>query len=340
MSPAWERFRASLAGSGRLPICVAPLIAADHAAFLQNKNLRSVLHSADELADALIGAQRRYDGDFMIVFADVYVEAEAMGCILQFPEDAPPHIEKTCSSESLRATIPQRDGRLPMMLAAAKRVMAELGDAIPVFASIKDPFSVAALACGAEEFFELLISQPALARRAIEISHQNQLRYLQALLEMGANVILGAPMASGGILGEKHFKAFALESIVELLGHIRSAGRLAGLHMCGDSEPILAELSRIPAHFVSIESFNVDRWKELVSDGQPHPALMGYFPTDLLHRGSIEQIEAEVQREIASLWGFPHILATACDVPQHCPEVQVQTFVKAARRWRLKGLSS
>jgi len=337
MSPAWERFRASLAASGQLPVCVAPLIAADHAAFLQNKKLRSVLHSADELADALIHAQSLYDCDFMIVFADVYVEAEAMGCQLEYPEDAPPHIVRTCAPESLRATIPQRDGRLPVMLAAAKRVITELGEAIPVFVSIKDPFSAAALACGAEEFFELLISKPALARRAIEISHQNQLRYLEALLEMGANVILGAPMASGGILGEKHFKAFALESIVELLSHIRSAGRLAGLHICGDSDPILAELSRIPVHFVSIESFNVDRWKELISDGQPHPAVMGYFPTDLLHRGPVVQIEAEVQGEIASLWGFPHILATACDVPQRCPESQVQTFMKAARGWRPKG---
>ncbi|HEX7342618.1 MAG TPA: uroporphyrinogen decarboxylase family protein, partial [bacterium] len=293
--------------------------------------------SADELADALINAQKRYNGDFMIVFADVYVEAEAIGCRLEFPEDAPPHIEKTCSPDGLRATIPQRDGRLPMMLAAAKRVIAELGELIPVFASIKDPFSVAALACGAEEFFELLISQPALARRAIEVSHQNQLRYLEALLEMGANVILGAPMASGGILGEKHFKTFALESIVELLSHIRSAGRLAGLHICGDSDPILATISRIPAHFVSLESFSVERWKELLSDGQPHPALMGYFPMDLLNRGSVEQIEAEMSRELKALWGFPHILATACDVPQRCPESQVQTFVKAARRWRPNG---
>ena len=337
MSPAWERFRASLAGSGRLPICVAPLIAADHAAFLQNKSLRSILHSADKLADALIGAQRRYEGDFMIVFAEVYVESEAMGCHLEFPEDAPPHIVKTCEPERLKGTIPQRDGRLPVMLAAAKRVIAELGEAHPVFVSIKDPFSAAVLACGAEGLFEMLISKPAVARRAIEISHLNQLRYLEALLEMGANVILGAPMASGGILGEKHFKAFALESIVELLSHVRSAGRLAGLHICGDSDPILAELSRIPAHFVSVESFSKDRWKALVSDGQPHPAVMGYFPTDLLYRGSVEQIEAEVQWEIASLHGVPHILATACDVPQRCPEGQVRTFLKAARQWQPGG---
>jgi uroporphyrinogen decarboxylase len=296
--------------------------------------LKSILHSSEELARVLLQAHERYQGDFVIVFSDVYVEAEAMGCRLEFPDDAPPHVVKPCPPLNLRGTTPQRDGRLPIMLDAAQQVLAYLGATVPVFVSIKDPFSAAALASGSDSFFELLIAEPALARRAIEVAHQNQLRYLEALLELGANVMIGAPMASGGVLGPKHFRTFALPSIGDLATHIRAAGRFAGLHICGDSDPILDQLAQIPAHFLSLESFNPTRWKELVSDGQPHPALMGYFPTHSLMQSSDAEIAREVAQEIASLWGFPHILATACDVPHRCPPAKVQSFLRAARAWR------
>lgn len=333
MSASWQRFRTALTGARHPEIAAGPLVAADHAAFVSGLPLPQVIQSDELLCKSLIKTHQLYQGDFLILFADVYVEAEAMGCRLAFPEDAPPHVIQTCPPEALKAAAPQRDGRLPMMIKAAERIAAELGSEIPVFASIKDPFSAAALACGADDFLPLLISQPGRARLAIDRALLNQQSYIEALLKTGVHIIIGAPMASGGILGARHFHCFALQPILELVNLIRSAGRLAGIHICGDSDPILEQLAHIPAHFLSLESFSIARWKELASDGQPHPAVMGYFPTALLLTGNKQTIEAEASKELRALWGFPHILATSCDVPQRCPAEKVQAFMRAARKY-------
>ncbi len=331
MSTAWERFLRVMSGDYAGSPSVAPLVAADHAAFIAGVPISQVVRSAKKLTRALLHAQRLYEGDFCVVFCDVNVEAEAMGCRLEFPENAPPHVMQACLPEELRSTSPQRDGRLPIMIEAAAIIAETIGQEVPVFASMKDPFSTAALACGAEDFLALLVSEPARARLAIARALENQRKYLEALLQTGAHIIIGAPLASGGVIGPHHFCDFVLAPLCELVAEARSRGRYVGVHICGEADPILDQLVRIPAHFLSLEYFNIAIWKKLVSDGRPHPALMGYFPTGLLLTGSDEEIKAEVEKEFTALQGHAHLFATACDVPQFAPPHKVQQFVQAAR---------
>ncbi|RJP78014.1 MAG: hypothetical protein C4524_07255 [Candidatus Zixiibacteriota bacterium] len=327
---ARRRFCQALEGPSGADRVVGPMVAADHAAHLAGLPVSQVVRHADLLAGALTEAHRLYQGDFVVVFADVCVEAEAMGCRLEFPHHAPPHVLRTLAPEELRSTDPRRDGRLPLMLEVAAQVARGVGDDVPVFASIKDPFSAAALACGTEDFLALLVTDPDLARQALDRALANQARYAGALLDLGLDLLVGAPLASGGIVGPKHFADFIFEPICELMSIIRRRERLGGVHLCGEADPVLDQLARLPAHFLSLESFDPARWKRLAEAG-PTPAMMGWFPTGLLLDGTPEAIAAEAAREIADMAGYPHLLATACDVPQFSPPEKVLAFVRAGR---------
>ena len=331
MSGSWERFRATLEGTNPKPIAAAPLVAADHAAHLAKLPVSSVVKSAALLAQTLGQAHERYQGDFLIVFADVNVEAEAMGCRLEFPQEAPPHVVETIEPEALANTYPHSDGRLPVMLEATASLVQRYGAEVPVFASLKDPFSAATLACGPEFFLTLLVTAPEKAHFAIGIALENQQRYLEALIETGANVIIGAPLASGGILGSRRFREFAYKPICSLIEQAKNRGRLVGIHSCGDADPILEDLIRTGADFLSLESFDLPRWKMLAEQNRI-PVLMGYFPTDLFLTGTPNEIKSLVRLQINSLKGFPHIMATACDVPQTASANSVITFMQSARQ--------
>jgi uroporphyrinogen decarboxylase len=331
MTAHWERFRSSLAGKHSEQIASGPIIAADHAAHLAGRKLSEVMQSADLLSASLLEAYRRYDGDFIVVFSDVNVEAEAMGARLEFPDDSPPFVAETIAPEALKSTMPLRDGRLPMMVETVQRITAEIRRDLPVFASMKDPFSAAALACGIEPFLTFLVSQPERAHHAVEIALQNQRRYLDALLETGADVLIGAPLASGGILGPVHFHNFAFQPIYDLISTIKSRGGFAGVHLCGDAEPILDQLVQLPADFLSLEAFDLDHWKRLMAKQSFRPALMGYVPTHLFLAADPETIKKEVEDECKALAGCPHILATACDVPQASAPEKIHCFMAAAR---------
>ena len=261
-----------------------------------------MVKSGKLLANALSQAQERYQGDFLIVFSDVAVEAEAMGCRLEFPSDAPPHVVESADPDKIRRTDPHCDGRLPMMIEAANILVERFGRQVPVFASMKDSFSVT-LACGVENFFSLLVTDHQKAHGVIEIAHENQQRYLEALVKTGAHIIIGAPLASGGLLGSKHFQEFALNSLQDLVGQAHEANRLVGIHSCGDANPILEDLAGISADFLSLESFNLTHWKTLASKATI-PALMGYFPTGLLLTGTPEEIRWEARTELEDAAGL------------------------------------
>jgi uroporphyrinogen decarboxylase len=330
VSAAWDRFQASLAGQDSCQMAAGPLVAADHATQLAGLPLSQVVKSSELLAQVLGSAHELYRGDFLIVFSDVAVEAEAMGCHLEFPENAPPHVVQSVEPEKLAETDPMTDGRLPMMVAATAALMEKYGGEVPVFASLKDPFSAAALACGTEEFLALLIAEPAKVQFALQVALKNQQRYLEALLETGAHLIIGAPLASGGILGGRHFRDFAYDPIRDLVIQAKSKGRLTGIHSCGDANSIIDLLAELPVDFLSLETFDVQHWKNLAGR-QKTPAIMGWFPTGMLLSSKPQEIEQEIKVEAAALQGYAHILATACDVPQMASAQHVQSFMYAAR---------
>jgi|UniRef100_A0A7V5XZC5 uroporphyrinogen decarboxylase len=296
-------------------IKVFPLVVANHAAYVTGEKEKELYLNGEKLGKALLYCQNYYGYDAVIVFADVYVEMEAMGGKLSFPEDAPPMIKEY--PRTIKIAHPQTDGRLKEILKAALFLKKHLKN-LPIFVSLKGPFSLAALLVGAENFFILLIKNERKAKEILYLALENQLKFLKAILNIDCLPFIGDPFASGSLISANIFKNFALPLLKELI----KEAKIAGLHICGDTQKLLPLIIETQAKIISLETDIKYAKKYFPSDIY----LMGSVPTDLLVHGDIYQVKEECEKEIiAGKDNF--ILATACDVPKYAKKENVKMMV-------------
>ncbi|MEM4246567.1 MAG: uroporphyrinogen decarboxylase family protein, partial [Candidatus Bathyarchaeia archaeon] len=147
-------------------------------------------HDAKKLSDAVIAGHRRFGYDAVIVFADVYLFAEAVGLRLEFPENSVPKplespILTLDDAEKLEIPDVRRDGRLPVLLEAIERVSREFGDDVALYSGGQGPFSLAAEIRGLESFLKDLYVNRPLAEKLIRFSAEYMIELGRAEVEAG-----------------------------------------------------------------------------------------------------------------------------------------------------------
>jgi uroporphyrinogen decarboxylase len=315
--------------SGRSPkrLPVAAIVAADFAARRAGESLRSVMTDPERLARALLGAFLDNGSDLIIVFSDVTVEAEALGAGIAWPEGSPPRVERHIDADRIRILDPERDGRMPVVLDAARRIIETLGPDIPVLVSLKGPFSLAALATGLETLLIDALEAPERAREVLLRAAKCQEAYARAIVALGGLPLIGDPFASGSVLGPHHFENLACPGLKHLVKVIHELGSLAAIHICGHVDPVLDSLISVGADLYHLED------ADLARAAKSGAVLMGGVPTEVL----LSDEEGAVTRAVeAALGNIPDrdrfILATVCDVPTNADPARVREFVEVARR--------
>ena len=297
------------------------MIAADHLASLLNEPLDQVCRSGELLADGLIKAQRLYRSDFIIVFSDVSVEAEAMGVKLEYLPGRNPQPFKHPSWEEIKFTDMEAQGRLPELLCAAGICREQLGGDFPIFFSMKDPFSLAAMVVGTEPFLEKLVLEPEAAFGLLEICCQNQLGLIETILSEGYIPFVGAPIASGGLIGARNFERFALPYLLSLFELAKKMGSFRCLHICGEIGMLAKELASLNLDLLSYEDWQAEMWP-LMSD----TISMGFVPTDLFQYGDKKSMRDAANR-CRSVMPVPYVLSTGCDLPAKAKPELVQRMM-------------
>ncbi|MFH1861398.1 MAG: uroporphyrinogen decarboxylase family protein, partial [bacterium] len=238
-----ERFKRLFGDRGEAGYARGPMIAADHLAVLLNKPLGEICRSGELLAEGLLKAQRIYHSDFIIIFADVSVEAEALGVKLEYYPQRNPQIVEHVDLLQQKTENPVSYSRIPELFRAARLCRRELGQRFPIFFSMKDPFSLAAMAQGSEDFLVLLPLAADRVHEILEICCQRQMELMEAILLEGYVPFIGAPIASGGLIGRQHFRRFAMPYLKRLLDLATRQESFRCLHLCGEISMLTEELA-------------------------------------------------------------------------------------------------
>lgn len=302
------------------------MVVCDHASRLLGATVREAASDPRVLAEALYAAWREYRYDMVMVFIDTVVEAEAMGCRVERPEDdnafflGPP--QKTA-----RPADPEQDGRMPVVLEATSRLVELTRGAVPVLTSLKGPFSLAAFLGGFEAFLEHVLTEPDAARALLETALENQRGFAESAVRHGGIPFIGDPVASGNLISPEVFREFAAPYLAELAGFIHRTGRWVGLHVCGKTGSLLKELADTGADVLSLDEVDFGKARQQLG---PDIVLMGNVPTGLMLEGRPEEIATKA-RECRMKAGPNLVLSTACDVPRDTPPDNVKALVAAAR---------
>ena len=138
-----ERVRATLQCERTDRIPVIPEVAAVTAR-LRGKSVREYVSNGEVLAECQLAAQETFQYDAVIAFADLCVEAEAIGCELVFPSDNYPYVKRPAiqSIDGLNALSvpnPLKDGRMPELIKAVHILKEKSLGRIPVVAHALGP---------------------------------------------------------------------------------------------------------------------------------------------------------------------------------------------------------
>ena len=192
--------------------------------------LAEVAQDGEKLARVLEYGYHLYQYDLVLVFSDPYVEAQALGCPVKLSPS--PILLGPRSNQGLDRT---------QEIIKAAEILKQKVD-VPVFVSIKGPFSLASFLVGIEQFLKDLIANEKRARDNISIALEFQLKYLKRLLKLGVNIFIGDPVASSSVISPKLFEGFAFKPFQILIKKIKEKELIAGIHICGDTRPIIPML--------------------------------------------------------------------------------------------------
>ncbi len=216
--------------------------------------------------------------DALTIGIDVYnVEAEAVGARVIYYDGEDPSIPAVDPDGTifhgeedivnLRLPDPQKDGRMPLHLGVARRVLAKLGNELPVRGAVTGPFSLAAHLVGAEHLFMLTITHPALVKKLLRFSLEVAKEYSAAYVKVGCGVVIFDSQASPEILSPAMYRTFVLEPTKRLIDFIHSLGlRHVPLIIGGNTTKILDAYLETGANNILCDfSADVERFREQCS---------------------------------------------------------------------------
>lgn len=271
-----------------------PLVCTDHAAWLSHIDFEEAALDPQKLARVTEQAYRKYNYDMVLLFSDAYVEAQAMGCPVRlspFPTLVGPRAKNTID-------------RTNVIVEAARILRSTLS--VPVFVSIKGPFSLASFLAGIKEFLIMILKNPSAVQVLLQEALDFQLSYLDRLLAQGVHVFIGDPVASASVISPESFSRYAYKPLQTLIKKIKNKGSLAGIHICGDTVSIIEQLDSLGADILSIEDITV----------HANTIKMGGVSTSTIRYGSLDDISAEIKATAKE----PYLLlSTSCDVPIETP---------------------
>lgn len=230
-----------------------------HGGALVGVDATEYLKSADHIVNALKIAAERYKPDGLPVVFDLQLEAEILGCELNWAKETPPSVASHPLDDDYDiAGLPEFDttkGRIPLVLDAVRRAKAELGDDIALYGLLTGPLTLALHLRGDDVLLDMFDEEdevPELYDYCAEVAN----KLVDAYIEAGIDVIAVVdPMISQ--IGPGHFDDFVAPPLNKIFDHIRSKGALSSLFVCGNATRNLEAMCATTCDNISVDE-NID----------------------------------------------------------------------------------
>ncbi|NMB45693.1 MAG: uroporphyrinogen decarboxylase [Firmicutes bacterium] len=289
-----------------------------HIGSLKGVTAEALLKSADLLVACGEEASERYQPDGQPVVFDLQVEAEILGCELQWADDAPPAVKShplAVGYEVLEdLEMPQpRSGRLPVILEAMRVLKQRIGQDTALYGLVVGPFTLALHLRGTNLFLDMF-DQPEAVGELMHFCRQVTEVVAAYYIDAGMDVIAVVdPMISQ--ISAEHFQQFVSKDATHIFDFIRQKGAYSSFFVCGNATPVLEVMAQCKPDGLSVDE-NVDMvFAKQVADRYAI-SYGGNIPltTVMLHGDQADNMQAALEL-IDSCNGPGFILSPGCDMP-------------------------
>ncbi len=335
-----ERHRAFREGKplDRIPCNVT---VADHGAKLIGVRFTDLFFYPDKIVEAQVAARKVYEIQGVISAPGLSGMAEAIGCKVAYPENSAPYIEEHVVKEfsdleRLELPDPTRSGRLPVVMEAAEKLQAVLGDELPLSIGFTGPFTLAAQIRGTERFMRDLYRNPEFAHKVLRFALDSNLAFLKKAAKIeGADFNIGDPTSSGSLISRKLFREFSFPYLKELVDAIKEVnGHAPSIHICGNTKNIWSDVADAGLGSFSIDDkMDLREAKEAVGE---RIALVGNVkPTETMYLGTPDDVERDAKECLRKAYDTPkgYVLALGCGLPHGTPPENIHARLNTARKF-------
>lgn len=272
--------------------------------------------------------------DILFASADLSVEAEALGCLLRYEDDAYPAVQSPVVAHpddggALRQPEPAKDGRMPVVLEACARLREAAGDECLVASCILGPLSIAAQIMGIEKLLYSLVDAPDTVGKVLDVTEAVAAAYGKALLGAGAHcLVVFDPVASPVVLPPEFFSRCEAPRLKRLYALFREEGaRASWVSIAGDTRKILPLFESLGINIATIDS-GVPLSEAFSLLGAV--AVNGTVDTYFLVSATPPEIKNAVRTGLGEAKGRSnYIVGSGCEVPVETSFENIRAFMEA-----------
>ena len=262
--------------------------------------------------------------------------AEAMGAEIKYTRNNVAQLAKPALKlnevDNAKLVDIDKDGRLPVILDAVRKVKEGLGDKVSVSASVTGPFSIAAMVLGTENLLIGMIKKPEKVHQLMEVIVENNNRLIKRLVEMGVGIGFPDPVSSTSLISIKQYRKFSLPYFKQNVDYVKKLGGGCGLHICGTSRALWDDIAE-----TGIGAFSLDNVEDLEEAKRVLGHKMGIQgnvpPVEVMKLGTPHDVLRSARECIRKGWDSPNgfTLTSGCQMPANTPEANMQALMDAAR---------
>jgi uroporphyrinogen decarboxylase len=272
--------------------------------------------------------------DWVTVLSDPYVEAQAFGVQVDFPEDDLPLergglLEDLNDAGRIRPYRVKDHARLMNRVNEVRQFKKLTGDQYFIVGWVEGAVAeygdIRGLSNAALDFYD----ESATVHKIMDIIADSAIHFITEQINAGADCI-GIGDAFCSQIGPDLYREFAFEREKRLVDHIHSLGALAKLHICGNTSSLIPDMIKTGADILDIDHL-VPSMVPFVSLLGPHQVFSGKSdPVAIIQNGNEAVIRESVRRCNEEAMGRC-IVSSGCEVPPGTPIENMESFSTAAR---------
>jgi [methyl-Co(III) methanol-specific corrinoid protein]:coenzyme M methyltransferase len=287
--------------------------------------------SARLMAAAAASTNALFGFESAVVPFDLCVEAEALGCAVDFQTDVEaflsPVIGRPLDWDDWQPAVSDdivRAGRIPLVAEAVGILRRDVGGQVAIGAWVPGPFTLAWQLFGAEAWLGGLAEKQ---KATITLTALSEIlgRVGRLYIAAGADFLTIHEMGgSPQVIGGNHFRTFVMPALVRLIASLPPPRVLS---ICGATNGVISEMAATGADALHVDQRNdLARTRQLLG---PSAVLFGNFdPVETLSHGTPMDIMAAVRRIIAA---GANAIWPGCDLFPDIPDINFRALMSAAR---------
>ncbi|RMF91841.1 MAG: MtaA/CmuA family methyltransferase [Methanobacteriota archaeon] len=286
---------------------------------------------AKKMAAAAASTYKLFGFECAVAPFDLGLEAEALGCELNFYDDGSERIlYPTVKTKILKfgeeLNVPEglaERGRVPMVKEAIGLLKDDIGDEVAVGSYVLGPYTLAGQVMDLNDLLKNSFKKPDEVERILRSLSTAIVTIAAELKEAGADYItvreMGAP---ADVISPRMFSSMVLGPLKETIKGIDGP---VILHICGNTNPIVELMVEAGASAIAVDQKNdVAATREKLG---PTAVILGNIdPYNTLVKGTPDEVKAAVKGVIQS--GVNGV-APGCDIWPEAPAENMEALVKA-----------